>query len=362
MLSGIRTTAAAAIFFLPSNAQAKGIFRPRDFAPAAAWNTRIPPDATMQPAVGVAHIPVGLDTWLAAGAWTVPCYQASSSDPPHRLLYSPAAWVMVAGGLWQRAGNPPQIEAAILASARQIFPSPGNVFSSISATAWVLPAWLTGRPRPHDLMFRFAPGMRPAAGADGHMAVGQPNGLVVETYATIMLASGDVVALSAAVTDPASLGDGHQNGQTASMLPDYAGLLQDDDVIAGIDHAMAITVPAKLLAPSAAYPAAAFDRGALTEQPPYSGTLPMGSRLALPPSLDTNSLSLRTQAGRAVAAAAKSYGFIAVDRGGGGITLRVRPNAAHPRPELHAWNKDLQADLRVIFAAVQRVQVVPPPP
>jgi hypothetical protein len=125
---------------------------------------------------------------------------------------------------------------------------------------------------------------------------------------------------------------------------------------------MAITVPAKLLAPSAAYPAAAFDRGALTEQPPYSGTLPMGSRLALPPSLDTNSLSLRTQAGRAVAAAAKSYGFIAVDRGGGGITLRVRPNAAHPRPELHAWNKDLQADLRVIFAAVQRVQVVPPPP
>lgn len=362
MLRFMRAATAATIFFLPHAAAATGIFRPRDFAPAAAWNTPIRPGAAMHPAEGVALLPVGLDTWLDADAWTVPCYQASASDPPHRLIYSADAWVMVARGLWRRSGNPPEIEAAILAGASPVFPPTGNVFSSISATAWVLPAWMTGRPRPHDLMFRFAPDMRPAAGADGHRAVGQPNGLVVETYATIVLASGDVVALSASVTDPASLGDGRQNGQTASMLPDYAGLFQDDDIATGIDHAMAITVPAKLLAPSAAYPAAAFDRGALTEQPPYAGTLPMGARLALPPLLRIDSLSLRTQAGRAIATAAQSYGFIVVDRGGGGITLRVRPNAAHPRPELHAWNRDLQADLRAIFAAVQHVQVATLPP
>ncbi len=358
----MRAATAAAIFFLPTATTATGIFRKRDFAAIAAWNTPIPPGAAMQPAPGVAEVAVGLDTWLDADAWTVPCFQARLSDSPHRLLYSPDAWAMVARGLWRRAGNPPKIEAAILASASPAFPPPGNVFSSISATSWVLPAWLAGRPRLHDLTFRFAPDMRPAAGADGHMAVGQPNGLAVETYATIMLASGDVVALSAAVTDPDSLGDGHQNGQTASMLPDYAGLLQDDDIATGIDHAMAITVPAGLLAPAAAYPAAAFDRGALTEQPPYAGTLPMGARLALPASVNIQSLSLRTQAGRAIATAAQSFGFIVVDRGGGGITLRVRPNAPHPRPELHAWNTDVQTDLRVIFAAVQRAQGVSPPP
>lgn len=358
----VRAAAVATFFFLPDGAAATGIFRARDFASESAWNTPIAPGTAMQPEPGVALVPVGLDTWLAAGAWTVPCYQASPADPQHRLLYSPDAWLMVARGLWQRTGNTPEIEAAIVAGASPSFPPPGNVFSSISSSSWVLPAWLAGRPRPHDLTFRFAPDMRPAAGADGHMAVRQPNGLVVETYATIMLASGDVVALSTAVTDPASLGDGQQDGQTASMLPDYAGLFQDDDVATGIDHAMAITVPAALLAPRAAYPAAAFDRGALTENPPYAGTLPMGARLALPASVTTESLSLRTQAGRAIADAARSYGFIVVDRGGGGITLRVRPNAAHPRPELHAWNQDLQSDLRAIFAAVQHVEVAKPPP
>ena len=146
------------------------------------------------------------------------------------------------------------------------------------------------------------------------MAVTQPNGSVVETYATIVLSSGQVVALSYAITSPTGLGDGWQNGQTASMLPNYAGLINDDEITAGIKHAMAITVPAQSLAARIAYPAYAFDRDAMTAIPPYGGAIPMGSRLALPPSVPVSSLGLYTAEGIAIATAAKTYGFIVVDR------------------------------------------------
>lgn len=87
--------------------------------------------------------------------------------------------------------------------------------------------------------------MAPAPGPDGHRAVIQPDGRIVETYATIVLSSGQVVALSYSVTDPSSSGDGWQNGQTASMLPNYAGQLDDVEIANGVNHAIAITVPAE---------------------------------------------------------------------------------------------------------------------
>jgi hypothetical protein len=353
--------AAGLAIFLYACPASSGIFRPRDFAANSPWNTPISGAAIMVAAEGAAGTDVGLDTWLDNNAWTIPCYRAAATDAPRRLLYSPDAWRMVAAGRWRRAGNPPRIEAAILASAHSEFPFVGHVFSTISSAVWRLPPWLASRAAPRNLRYRFTSAMHPASGSDGHMATAQPDGFVVETYATIVLSSGDVVALSASVTDPAGLGDGHENGQTASMLPDYAGLIEDDEIATGIRHAMAITIPPALLAPAIAYPAASFDRDAMTEARPYAGTIPMGARLALPATLDLASLALRTQSGRAIAWAARTYGFIVVDRGGGGITLRVRPNAAHPRPELHAWNTDLQADLRAIFSQVKRVPVAAAP-
>jgi hypothetical protein len=198
--------------------------------------------------------------------------------------------------------------------------------------------------------------MLPAPDTDGHRCVLQPNGLVVETYATIVLSSGQVVALSYSVTDPSSLGDGWQNGQTASMLPSYAGQLYDNEIANGITHAIAITIPATLLVPIIRYPAYAFDRDATTANPPYSGTIPMGGRLALPGSFSIASLGLKTPEGQAIAIAAQKFGFIVVDRGGSGITLRVQPNTPNQDAALHMWNSQLQADLNAIFANVQQVQ------
>jgi hypothetical protein len=100
------------------------------------------------------------------------------------------------------------------------------------------------------------------------MTVAQPNGTVVETYATIVLSTGQVIALSYGITSPTSLGDGWQNGQTASMLPAYGGQVLDNEIMAGIKHAMAITVPPNLLAPQIVYPAYAMDRDAMTAKTP----------------------------------------------------------------------------------------------
>jgi hypothetical protein len=75
----------------------------------------------------------------------------------------------------------------------------------------------------------------------------------------------------------------------------------------------------------------------------------MGSHLALSPNIDLGSLNLATQEGRIFAQAAKTYGFIIVDRGGEGFTLRIRRNSPEPLPALRVWSRALQSDLDTIF-------------
>jgi len=310
----------------------------------------------------VPAVPVGLDSWVRPDVWSVPVYRASASDPRHSLLYNPDAWRRVADGSWHRSGNSAEIEDWIRRSSSSRFPHRGNVYSSTSAVVWRLPDRFNGRsgPVPDPLRFHLSPSMRPAPGPDGHMAVVQPDASVLETYGTIRLSDGTAVALSYSVVDPGRSGDGFENGQTASMLPVHLGLLDADRLRDGrLDHALAITVPARLLAPAAVYPAFAFDRGALTETPRYAGSWPMGTRLALPPEDRPSSLRLATPEGAAIAEAARRHGFIVVDRGGEGISIRVRRNPARPNPRLVRYDAPLHDDLRRIF---DRLVVVPADP
>jgi hypothetical protein len=305
------------------------------------------------------NIVAGLDTWDENNTWTVPFYTATDADPLEPLLYNANAWIKVNSGDWARWGNSSAVEGTILASSSPSFPDLGNVTSSISSRSWALPPSYnkTINPPEPPARFYFSADMKPAPGPDGDRSVLQPNGHVVETYATILLSSGQVVALSYSVTDPSSRGDGWQNGRTASMVPHYAGLIYGDEIAAGIDHAMSIAVPPKLLtARRIAYPAYAFDRDAMTSSPLYAGVLPMGSRVALPPSVSIDSLKLKTMEGKAIATAARRYGFIIVDRGGSGITLMVEPNSTSPERALHSWDWGLQEDLNAIFAKVRQVQ------
>ncbi|WP_395665051.1 hypothetical protein [Methylocella sp.] len=329
----------------------------RPFSSASPWNTAIPSSAVYGSAPAAPGLLAGVDSWDAQNVWSIPFYRATTADASRPLLYNPLAWYKVFTGEWRRAGNGAAVEAEILASSKTAFPYPGNVYSTTKAGAWTLPSSYNKTLNPASPPARFYVGaaMKPATGADGHMAVAQPNGSVLETYATIVLGSGQLVALSYAVSSATGLGDGWQNGQTASMLPSYAGLLCDEELAAGVRHAMAISAPASLLATQIAYPAYAFDRDATTNQQPYSGALPMGARLALPPSVSVASLKLATAEGAAIAAAAKTYGFIIVDRGGSGATIRVNPNCAAANPVLRAWSYGLQNDLNAIFSRLTRV-------
>ena len=332
---------------------------PHYFIATSAWNAPIPSTAKYSGRAAAPNIVAGLDTWDSSNAWTHPFDAATTANPLQPLLYNSSAWWNVYIGKWKRTGNSSLIEHDILASSTYCFPYPGNVYSSTSTTAWILPgSYNKAISCPYVAgSFRFAANMAPAPGPDGDRHVLQPDGRMVETYVTIVLSTGQVVALSYSVDDPSSAGDGWQNGNTASMLPTYAGQIWDDEIATGINHAIAVTVPVKLLAAKIAYPAYAFDRDATTANPPYSGVIPMGGRMALPPSVSISSLKLQTAEGKAIALAAQRYGFLIVDRGGGGITLEVQPNAPTRDAAMHSWNGSLQADLNAIFAKVQEVTI-----
>jgi hypothetical protein len=326
------------------------------FAENSPWNTAVSNTATHGSAAIAAGLPVGFDTWDAKLNWVIPFYRARDTDPKVHVLYNARAWLAVYEGRWRRSGNSPAVEADILASSTVHFPYPGNVFSSTSTVSWSMPTSYNTLPDTGSKAAQFhvpASAFLPAAGADGHMAICQPSGAVLETYGTIVLSDGTLVVLSYSVTDPSGPGDGWQRGQTASMLPSYGGAILDTEIHSGIRHAMAITVPPSLLSPNYVYPAYAFDRDALTNGVPYSGDLPMGARLAIPSQLRIDHLGLTTKAGTAIAKAAQDYGFVIVDRGGEGITIRVRPTQTPSEPALHSYDAQLDTDLRRIFAALR---------
>lgn len=327
------------------------------FDQASVWNIPvIELHAAYQPIPTLEGVPVGLSSWLRPDTTSVAIYKSDKNTPLHSVFYNSDAWNNVASGEWKRFGNRPEVEAVIRATSRPKFPESGNVFSSQSGFAWRLPDQYARRQNPEHppARFRFPSGIRPPEGTDGHVAVWQPDGTVFEGYATIALSDGDLVCLTYGVTRANGNGDGAANGVTASMIPDYAGLLRDKEVATGrVEHAISIKVPGNLLKADFVYPAYAFDRDALIGPQPYDGEIPMGARLALPANLKVSALNLKTEFGHTVATAGQRYGFIIVDRGGEGITI---DDEARPRdPALATWSAERQRDLQTIFSHLEEV-------
>lgn len=322
----------------------------RFFGSNSPWNTRLTGSEQLSAVPGIGGYATCLTSWVPTYN-SVAIIYAHQSDPMVEVEYNPDAWTNVSNGTWARFNNSPGIEQQIRATSSPIVPFPGNPYSTqVVGRYWS--STPSGLPVSYDAWHQTAPlyihvpvGALPTPGWDGNTAIIQPDGTAVEMYAPIKMSDGTWVAMMYSVTNALTgQGVGAENGRTASMIENYAGVLRDMDVTSGtISHALAITVPASMLAQGFIGPALAFDSNSSN----YSGTLPMGSHLALPLDLPLGSLGLETPLGLEMAKAAQSYGMFIVDQGGGGISVVTQD--APKSAALTTWSPAEQHDLDVIF-------------
>lgn len=327
------------------------------------WNRRLDDSAHYAaPPPGFGTLNVVLGGWLSPAIATA-IHQARTGDPMVEVLYNPEVWTRVASGTWARAGNAASVEAAILAGARPDFSAAPfgarsrYVYQTAAEGHWSLPDSPPFHPAPPPqrgmaLRVRCPRGVVPPPDTDGYLAVFQPDGRVFEAYCPVILGDGRIVCFSWGITDAGGALAGEEGGVCASLIPAYAGAIRDGEITAGaIPHAIALYAPEAHLAPAARWPALTWDRTNA-----YRGTLPMGTRLAIPPGVELAGLKLDTVAGRAIARAAQDYGMIIVDRNGGdGLVLKVQYNAPRDAPVTRRYDAAVWRDLRGI---VERLQVV----
>ena len=317
----------------------------RPFSDNSPWNRGVPADAIYLPAPGIRNLFIGY-TYGKDDHQNVGVAIARSSDPPRPVLYNHGAWNEVAAGNWQRFDNSRSVELEILAGSSTSFPFDANSYSTATELDGQrsLPESYFGKGNPPTILTVAAPlSARPAPDNDGHMVVFLPDGRALETYATIILSSGEIVAQMASFTDYRADGTGWWNGRRASMLPSYGGILRDREVSQEvIDHALAANVSRTVLDTAAAWPALAFDAN-----PRYSGSLPMGSLLAIPRDIDVADFEWQSALGLALARAAQAHGIYLVDRGGSdGISLITETTIRHPL--MVRGDQSLQLDLNRI--------------
>ncbi|MCB4825542.1 hypothetical protein [Roseicella aerolata] len=327
------------------------------------WNRRVGAGAHLVAAPrGFGALNIVLGGWLSPPITTA-IYVAKPGDPLVEVLYHPDAWMRVHDKVWKRAGNDAVVEAAILMRARPDFPSSPlgvrsrYVYQTSSPSGWALPDVPEFRPAPPPargtvLRVRCPRGVRPPPDTDGYLAVFQPDGLVFEAYSPVVLSDGRIVCFSYGVTDARGALAGDEGGVCASLIPVHAGTIRDREIASGgVPHALALYGPEAQLAPAARWPALAWDR---TNR--YRGTLPMGSRLAIPPEIDLDAHGFASDAGRVIARAAQDYGLILVDRNGGdGLIIKTQHNAPADAAILARYDEKVWRDLRWMVARLKVV-------
>ena len=109
----------------------------------------------------------------------------------------------------------------------------------------------------------------------------------------------------------------------ASTVPMYASLIRQADMDAGaINHALNVCISPTQLTNAYVSPEISFDRTSR-----YTGSLPMGTHLAIPLSVNLNAHSFQSQIGAMVAKTMQTYGAFLLDRGGPNrFTIRTEKN------------------------------------
>lgn len=286
------------------------------FTSNSPWNHAIGSNAVYREVPGLNRLTLGLNYH---DRWTCAVYVGRKTDRVGRLYFRSDLWRKLHQGL-PNSGNPAAVEENLRRGARQTPPWPANYYSTVipgSSTA----SWPRDFHRATDYYysptFYIPAGATPSPDSDGLMAIFQPNGWVLDCYATVVLANGDIVCGMASYVNARGEGTGWSNGRRASMLPSFAGLIRDGEITSGdIRHALVCQMSRLALQEDAMWPAYAWDTNAR-----YRGTLPMGALLAIPGDVNVNALPL-TPKGKVLAQALQNYGVYVADRGGdGGMTI-----------------------------------------
>ena len=166
-------------------------------------------------------------------------------------------------------------------------------------------------------------GATPAAGTDRHLHVIDPTGHYVDENWDVQGSFPNFTTGYHVRTDLYGPGVG-QGGVRAYGGSAIGGLIRTWELQQGaIHHALALALTGGQLARGPVWPATAQDGNAATT---YSGSVPMGSLAAIPPSVDVTTLGL-TPTGVAVARALQDYGAYVVDRSGC-VCLYAEPTSA----------------------------------
>lgn len=340
----------------PSSSQTPRDIFEQPFTSTSPWNYPIGDGAIYEDIPNISNIDGGINY---GGAWTTGIYKATESDRKARLyIYKfDTMWEFLSTGnlyYWTEDGeekviskDDPNIENIFREYSQAL---PRTVCNSYSTVVQSPPGEWTPPSDIRDITSDWPENIYVPENAvvspdtDAHIAIYQPNGFVMEAYNAVILSNGDIVAAIASFTDPQSEGTGYQNGRTASLLPNYAGKIRKGEISKGeIPHALCITVPRAMLTPQIVWPAYAFDM-----HDEYSGTIPMGSLLAIPPTVDIKSLGL-SEIGEIIAAAAQDHGLYVMDRGGDGITIQAElGNEEIETPEIYY-------DITTIVHNLQRI-------
>jgi len=145
---------------------------------------------------------------------------------------------------------------------------------------------------------------RPTGGTDRHVGIVEPDGVSAwEFYKMTNVGTDQWTTTRVVQTD--LRGDGMADGSRASGVSFFAGLIRQQELASlSINHVLAVGIPNSMLKTGPVWPARTEDRDGATA---YSGSIPMGSMMAIPPDVDVDSLPL-TAEGRALAHALQDYG------------------------------------------------------
>src|ERR1700722_10063681 len=324
------------------------------FSQSSPWNQPLGSSAHYASVPGLSSLPAGLNY---DGAWTSSIVIASDTDPSARILFNPATgpqsnWNFLANG-GKPCRNTASQDAKLISTASSALPFPANYYSTLATpntSLWTLPTTYQAAALNYQSTAYLPAGACPSPDNDALMAVFQPNGLVLDTYNTVVTNNGVIVTSMASYIDAKGDATGASNGRRASMLPSFAGLIRVGEISAGhIPHALAAMAPQSILYPSAVWPAAAFDRTSH-----YAEPLPMGSFLAIPATINLNTLGLSPE-GLTMAHAAQDYGVYLVDSDNNGFTFLAELGDPELRWNGTATTPPWWRDIQIILANLQLV-------